>query len=364
MPPSAPPKPAPSLANHLLSRDPDGVNAATQQPFLSHAGCGTLSSAALTQWLAQDAHISRGFVSFIGRLIGKMRLPDTAITMENTTFRTFDLLISTLNNVRREMSFFDTTAGKYGLQIEPELPKPATKGYVDLLASASGSGASLLEGLVLLWTTEHVSIKIYLFLSSITTITDTSQCYRASWHYASTFTNTNTTTSNYSLPAYMTGSPATGSNPFAPDGSSSNENHINALHQALIPNWTSPAFSKFVDACRSIVDEVANAMTTGNGREEMVRCEQTFKQALWLWKGIWPETNGMGESDDLPNAAPSAEGGPDSARRDSSKNAPIEIQDDESAEHSIGPESHDGDAARTPYGGTGLGVVHVANQSS
>lgn len=87
-----------------------------------------------------------------------MRLPDTAITMENTTFRTFDLLISTLNNVRREMSFFDTTASKYGLQIESEPPKPATKGYVDLLASASGSGASLLEGLVLLWTTEHVSV--------------------------------------------------------------------------------------------------------------------------------------------------------------------------------------------------------------
>lgn len=170
MPPPAPPKPAPSLANHLLSRDPDGINAATQQPFLSHAGCGTISSAALTQWLAQDAHISREFVSFVGRLIGKMRLPDTAITMENTTFRTFDLLISTLNNVRREMSFFDTTASKYGLQIEPELPKPATKGYVDLLASASGSGASLLEGLVLLWTTEHVSIGLYSF--SVTAIAD------------------------------------------------------------------------------------------------------------------------------------------------------------------------------------------------
>jgi len=110
-------------------------------------------------------------------------------------------------------------------------------------------------------------------------------------------------------------------------------------------------------------------MTTGNGREEMVRCEQTFKQALWLWKGIWPDVNGMGESDDLsmgPTATPqrqTTEAGPDSARRDSSKNAPIEIRDDDSAEHSVGPESHDGDAAQTPYGGTGLGAVHVANQS-
>lgn len=172
----------------------------------------------------------------------------------------------------------------------------------------------------------------------------------------------------------MTGSPVTGANPFAPDGSSSNEAHVNALHQALIPNWTSPAFSKFVDACRSIVDEVANSMTAGNGREEMMRCEQTFKQALWLWKGIWPDVNGMGESEEFANATQqmgpaatpqrqSTEAGQDSARRDSSKNAPIDLQDDESAEHSVGPESHDGDAAQTPYGGTGLGVVHHANQS-
>ena len=157
MAPPGPPKPAPSLANHLLNRDPEAVNSATQQAFLSHAGCGTISAHALTQWLAQDAHVSRAFVSFVGRLIGKMRLPDTAITMENTTFRTFDLLISTLNNVRREMSFFDTTASKWGLHIESEIPKPATKGFIDLLSSASSSSASLLEGLVLLWTTEHVS---------------------------------------------------------------------------------------------------------------------------------------------------------------------------------------------------------------
>jgi thiaminase len=158
MAPPAPPKPTPSLANHLLNRDPEAVNSATQQAFLSHAGCSTISAHALTQWLAQDAHVSRAFVSFVGRLIGKMRLPDTAITMENTTFRTFDLLISTLNNVRREMSFFDTTASKWGLQVESEIPKPATKGFIDLLSSASSSSASLLEGLVLLWATEHVSL--------------------------------------------------------------------------------------------------------------------------------------------------------------------------------------------------------------
>lgn len=158
MAPPPPPGPTPSLVNHLLSRDSGSLDSATQLPFLSHAGCGTLSAHALCQWLSQDAHISRAFVTFIGRLLGKMRLPDTAITMENTIFRTMDLLISTLNNVRREMNFFDNTASKYGLQIDSEDVKPATKGFIDLFASASSSGTSLLEGLVLLWATEHVCL--------------------------------------------------------------------------------------------------------------------------------------------------------------------------------------------------------------
>ena len=174
----------------------------------------------------------------------------------------------------------------------------------------------------------------------------------------------------------MTGGHGNVGNPFGPDGSSSlsNEAHINALHQALIPNWTSPAFSKFVDACRSIVDEVANSMTTGNGREEMLRCEQTFKQALWLWKGIWSEVNGMGESDDLASAAPmqpsetpqSAGGGarPSNAQRNNNTNdEPIEIRDDESGERSVGPDGQESDVAQTPYGGSGLGAVPAANQT-
>lgn len=138
----------------------------------------------------------------------------------------------------------------------------------------------------------------------------------------------------------MTGSSS--SNPWGPDGSSgaNNEAHINALHQAFIPNWTSPAFSKFVDACRSLVDEVANSMTAGNGREEMQRCEQTFRQALWLWKDIWPDVTGMGEADDIAardrfalsrSASFTGKAAAAGASRKESTNHddPIEVQDDE-----------------------------------
>lgn len=76
------------------------------------------------------------------------------------------------------------------------------------------------------------------------------------------------------------------------------EAHIAALHQSLIPNWTSPAFGKFVDACGQLVDDLANSSTTANGREEMLRCDLVFKQVCWLEGQFWPDVNGMGEEAD------------------------------------------------------------------
>jgi hypothetical protein len=77
-----------------------------------------------------------------------------------------------------------------------------------------------------------------------------------------------------------------------------NEPHIVALHQALIPNWTSPAFSKFVDACRALVDELANSNSARDGREEMLRCEEIFRQICYLEERFWPDVDGMGEVDE------------------------------------------------------------------
>lgn len=156
-PPPTPAKPSPSLANHLLIREATIFKVATEQPFLSHAGCGTLGATSLSQWLAQDGYISRAFISFIGTLIGKIRLPETQQSHMSTPYRALDLLISALNNIRREMTFFETTQQKYGLPPSAgDAPRPATRGFTDLLASVSSPSASLLEGMVVLWATEHV----------------------------------------------------------------------------------------------------------------------------------------------------------------------------------------------------------------
>jgi hypothetical protein len=89
----------------------------------------------------------------------------------------------------------------------------------------------------------------------------------------------------------------------------STDSHIIALHQALIPNWTSPAFSKFVDATRALVDELANGQTAPNGKEEMMRCEELFRQICWLEERFWPDVDGMGEEDETVRLGNAAMGG-------------------------------------------------------
>lgn len=152
------PHPAPSLTNHLLAACSRPFALATQQPFLSHAGCGSLAVGPLSQWLVQDGYYSRGYIRFVGQLLAKIRLPQTQNSQFHPMYRTMDLLISALNNMRREMQFFEITATKYGLALGNEPPSPITRALLDLFVSASSSSASLLEGMVVLWGTEHVSL--------------------------------------------------------------------------------------------------------------------------------------------------------------------------------------------------------------
>jgi thiaminase len=153
----------PSLTNHLVTQNQTAFSAATQQPFLSHAGCGSLSVAPLAQWMVQDGHYTRGYIQFLGAMISKIRLPDVVNSQFHPLYRTMDLLISALNNIRREMSFFEITATKYGIQLSSDPPSHITRAYIDMFNSVSTASSSLLEGMVVLWATEHVSLAFSLF---------------------------------------------------------------------------------------------------------------------------------------------------------------------------------------------------------
>ncbi|KAK4552923.1 hypothetical protein LTR86_010055 [Recurvomyces mirabilis] len=322
----------PSLANHLVTRLTVALTDATQKPFLSHAGVGTLSAAALNQWLAQEIHISRALVPFVGSLIGKTRIPETSNLTQDPTYRAIDLLCSAVNNMKKELEFLEGTKRKYDLEVDNEEPHPATQGFIDMFSSASSPQSSLLEGLVVLWATEH--------------------CFCTSFQYASGLMSTMPASSSYSLPSYLTPG-QTSSNMYGNSRMDGDNQHITALHEAFIQNWTSANFVRFVSACKSIVDEVANAQTTGNGKTEMMACERRFRQAISLWGQIWPDVDGMGEEEEVVDDA--ATGAANGARGNGNK--PIEIEDED--------EDMDADgAADSPYGGTGLEAVAAHNRES
>ncbi|WPH01646.1 heme oxygenase-like protein [Acrodontium crateriforme] len=267
---SAPCAPAanPSLTNFLLRVNEKAVEEASQQAFLAKAGAGSLSAQAFDTWLGQQIHISKALVPFIGNMIGKIRIPETQDLQRDPYFRTIDLLVSSVTNMKKELEFIESTKRKYSLASDISEPVPAVRGLVDLFANASCAQASLLEGLVCLFAIEHL--------------------FCTSFQYASKFNDAppREPISSYSLPSYLTGLPSTSSGPYVP--TETTPPHILAIHEAFIPNWSSPNFVRFVGACKEIVDELANTQTSGNGRIEMVNCERSFKQVVWLWNQVWP----------------------------------------------------------------------------
>lgn len=75
--------------------------------------------------------------------------------------------------------------------------------------------------------------------------------------------------------------------------------HVTAIREAFIENWKSDNFGRFVDACRTMVDELVMVQTTRNGRAEMIACERVFKQAIRLWDQIFSDVIEMNEYDEL-----------------------------------------------------------------
>lgn len=122
-------------------------------------------------------------------------------------------------------------------------PNRTTRAYIDLFMSAGSAGASLLEGMVVLWATE--------------------ECYLRSWRYAK---------------GYMEG---TGDGEKDADGG--------ALRRRFIPNWTSDEFEGFVRRIGDVVDDLAG-LVKGAEEGELRRgqCLEWWRQVLWLEERFWP----------------------------------------------------------------------------
>ncbi|KAE8144139.1 heme oxygenase-like protein [Aspergillus avenaceus] len=253
-----------NLTPHLRSLTPH--QKATTHPFLHAAGNGTLPKQTLSKWLSQDRLYAQSYITFIGSLLSKLQLPTSPSPSAHATIakRVIRVLIDALQNITRELEFFKSVAGEYGLDLgmswdcdlddfgngndneekgkERFGPSPVTHAYLDMFGRAGSAGASLLEGMVVLWASEV--------------------CYLTAWRFAR---------------GVMESTEGRG------------ELDGGALRERFIPNWTSGEFEEFVNAIGDLVDELAGEV---DGREKEVlleKCEGWWRQVVWLEERFWPE---------------------------------------------------------------------------
>ena len=135
---------------------------------------------------------------------------------------------------------------------------------------------------------------------------------------------------SYSLPSYCLPSTA----PVSPYGGQAKpkNGHTTALREAFIENWKSENFGRFVDVCKSIVDELAMVQATGNDRAATSACERVFNQAVWLWAHIFPQVTGVGKQGELDNGQNIHRGRDNGAMNgDRSADKSVEVDDEDDA---------------------------------
>lgn len=273
------------LTTHLQQTHPTLFHHATQPPFLHAAGTGTLPKPLLSTWLSQDRLYAHAYIRFIGALLAKVVVPlhnpdptkPAASTVES---RAVDVLVDALVNIKAEIHGFEDVARQYGLDLEklPDHnhnhnnttdggddnkdededgeggekkgvfgPTPITHAYIDLFMSASSPGATLLEGLAVLWATEF--------------------SYLRAWQYAAGLSASTASSCGQHGDA---------------DGG--------ALRGYFIPSWTSAEFEAFVGRIAGVVDGLDAAVKGAEHKEDLLgRCRGWWRQVLWLEKRFWPE---------------------------------------------------------------------------
>ncbi|KAL6715823.1 hypothetical protein ACLMJK_006784 [Lecanora helva] len=246
-----------SLTAYLLSIEKAAYASATRSPFLAKSGAGTLTDSAVCEWLVQDKYYQLGYVNFMGSLLSKIDLsplisPSPSHSNKETTRKdedgrnlqrtTMNILIDALTAIRQEIDLYDQVAEKYGLALEFAEMNGVTREYVELFEEVGKGDKGLLQGLVVLWATEH--------------------CYLTAWTYASSQAKDN-------------------------DGQSQlgETGAVAALHREFIPNWTSKEFAAFVDKLGKVTD----AWAIGIEDEEREVCARLWKQVLELEARFWPE---------------------------------------------------------------------------
>ncbi|QRV86405.1 TENA/THI-4 family protein [Ceratobasidium sp. AG-Ba] len=234
--------PTKALTSHLLSlASSPSYKAATTHPFLAQAGQGTLPLQALVHWLYQDRiYAAHAYPRFIGLLIAKIPFESKDLAgfgsdvtpLEARNRKILECLTFSLDNVSREVRFFEKTASRIelkGASTDIRIEREATRNYCAEMARVTSLG-TLEDGLVFLWAMEKM--------------------YLDSWTFASKQT------------------------------SQSSRGPLDEF----IQNWTSADFIKFVEELENLVD----MMDIQPGTDVWNRAEAVWNRVVELEVAFWP----------------------------------------------------------------------------
>ncbi|KAG6914227.1 hypothetical protein DXG01_001665 [Tephrocybe rancida] len=235
-----------TITSHLLSLSSTSslyARATKDHPFLVSAANDNLSTGLLSLWLSQDRiYAAQAYPRFAGALISHIPFrPPTlsASTAPDYSQRVLKILVFALQNVIREVGFFDDTSELWGLDLGQWRERKGTRDYTAEMARIFGSG-KLEEGMLFLWAMEKV--------------------------YFDVWTSVN-------------------------DSLTEIQNPPSAL-RSLARNWSTAEFKVFVDDLADLVDDIYRDL----GPDAWTLAEDVWRRVLELEEGFWPAAR---EEEDL-----------------------------------------------------------------
>ncbi|KAF9467727.1 heme oxygenase-like protein [Collybia nuda] len=225
-----------SITTHLLSQStkPSYLEATSAHPFIASAANGTLSNDLLSFWLYQDRiYAAHAYPPFIGSLIANIPFDRTSQPNVDASKRILDILNFSLQNIVREVEFFENTATQWGLRTDGWKERKGTRDYTAEMARISRSG-SVEEGLLFLWAMERIYLDAWMHVHNKLT----------------------------SDPQTTTPSPV----------------------MVFATNWSTPEFQSFVIDLGNLVDDLYQ-----NGGPKMwKRAEDIWQRTVELEEAFWP----------------------------------------------------------------------------
>ncbi|KAG6900288.1 hypothetical protein C0993_000261 [Termitomyces sp. T159_Od127] len=179
-------------------------------------------------------YASQAYPRFAGALISHIPFQPAVLNASGTpdhSQRILKILVYSLQNVVREVEFFDDTAKKWGLNLAQWKERKGTRDYTAEMARISGTG-KVEEGLLFLWAMEKVYLDVWSTVDEALTLA----------------------------------------------------NCPPSALRSLAKNWSTAEFKAFVDDLASLVDDIYRNLDSN----AWIVAEDVWRRVLELEEDFWP----------------------------------------------------------------------------